>query len=233
VIKVKRCKKGGKNISGLEQAILAVIIALVSFYGGIKANQVATQNNQATIEAQRVENLKQFRRDPAQYDRFAAVLKQATAMRNRVGFSPDASTDQSNPNYFNYAIHVRPGLGAGQSGPTTIENVHGKWQDAYIALDQAVSEAEIAASADAIKYARAVRDKVRKTYHEEILSQIIEVRAKLANNYDQTDEELAEALVGVPANSSPPSDQTELMQKSLDDLIKDYRDAVRKDLGIA
>ncbi|WP_139825166.1 hypothetical protein [Mycobacterium conspicuum] len=248
-------------------AIVALIVGLISFLGGVKTNQISTKNNQDTINAQKAENLKQFRREPPQYDRYAAVLKQAAALRNLGGFSLAAISDPNDPNYLNYTQVVRPGpilsqeafgnpsvsVGAPQStpppaapstpaptptpsppgpGPTTLENVRGRWQDAYGALAQAVSEAEIAASDRAIDCARALRDKYRYDYRQSVLSQIADVRARLHNKYDMTDDMLADALVAVPGNPSPPPNQAELMKKSVNDLTTEYRDAVRNDLGL-
>jgi hypothetical protein len=230
VIKVKRCKRRGVDIATWIKVDLALIAALFTLLGAL----LVAQNTSG-------ENLRQFRRAQPQYDRYAAVLNHATAMRNRVGFSTKAITDPNDPNHFNYGTVLRPataivrvnpdtpGPMAPPSGRTTLENVHGKWQDAYTALDQAVSEVEVAASPDAIKYARALRDKIWNTYREQILSQIAAVRPLLDNKYDQDDAELAVALVGIP---SPPSNQAELMTKSIEDLTNDYRDAVRSDLGL-
>lgn len=238
VVKVKWCKRGSVDVSIWITVVGSLIAALIGVLGVLWV----IQNTSG-------ENLKQFRRNQPQYDRYAAVLNHATAMRNRVGFSTKAITDPEDPNYFNYDTVVRPGGAilyttpnppgapprptATPSGPTTIESVHGKWQNAYTALDQAVSEVEIAASPNAIEAARALRDKIWITYRNQILAQIAAVRTALKNNYDYpTDEDLANALVGVPANSSPPPNQAELMKKSVDDLTNDYRDAVRGDLGL-
>lgn len=213
---------GGKS---LVDVVVTLIVALLAFLGGIYANQISTKNNQATIEAQKAESLKQFRRGQPQFDRYAAVLKLATALRGRGGFSLAALSDPKNANYINYTIAIR-------STATTIEDAHGPWQDAYIALDEAISEAEVAASADATRYARALRDKYRADFRHSILRQIDAVRVRLNNLYDMNDEELADALVGVPGNPLPPADQSELMAKSAAQLTEDYRNAVRADLGI-
>jgi hypothetical protein len=238
VLNIKRRGKGRSvDLSIWITAVVALIAALFTILAALLVAQIT-----------RGENLNQFRRAEPQYDRYAAVLDHAIAMRNRAGFAPNAITDPNDPNHFNFTTVVRPGSAiiyttppqpgelprptATPSGPTTIENVHGPWQDAYTALDQAVSAVEIAASPRVIDCARALRDKFWTDYRNEILNQIGAVRGRLPNNYDQTDDELAEALVGVPGNASPPANQAELMKKPVDDLIQDYRAAVRADLGI-
>lgn len=238
--------KGGKKLS-LSQAVVLLIVALIAFYGGIKTNEISTKNNQATIAATKVENLKQFRREAEQYDRYAAVLKQATALRNRGGFTLASIGNPTDPNHFTYTIVMRPGGAMTYSappapgappqstppGPTTIEDVHGPWQEAYTTLAQAVSEAEIAASDKVIAAARALRDKYRDEYRKSILSQIDNVRVRLNTKFDYaTAEEFADALVAAPVNPSPPSNQTDLMKKSIDQLTQDYVSAVKTDLGI-
>jgi hypothetical protein len=233
--------EGGKDVS-LVQIAVTLIVALIAFVGGIKANEISKKNTEATIASTKEENLKQFRREPQQYDRYAAVLKEATALRNRGLFTLAALTNPDDPNSFHYSIVLRPGPAVLHPdpdrpppgpGPTTIEDVHGPWQDAYTALAQAVSEAEIAASDRTIAAARALRDKYRDAYRQSILSQIDDVRMRLNARFDYpADEDLAEALVGVPANPLPPPNQADLMKKTVDQLTQDYRDAVKADLGL-
>ncbi|MFA4082664.1 hypothetical protein [Mycobacteroides salmoniphilum] len=231
----------------LSQAVVLLIVALIAFFGGLKTNEISTRNNEATITAAKEENLKQFRRGQEQYYRYAAVLKQATALRNRGGFTLASIGNPTDPNHFTYTIVLRPGGAmvysappapgappqAAPPGPTTIEDVHGPWQEAYTTLAQAVSEVEIAASDQVVSAARALRDKCRDEYRQSILSQIDNVRVRLNTKFDYTtDSEFADALVAVPVNPSPPPTQADLMKKTIDQLTHDYVDAVKADLGL-
>ncbi|QQG97967.1 hypothetical protein HBE99_14895 [Mycobacteroides chelonae] len=238
--------KGDRRLS-LSQAVVLLIVALIAFFGGLKTNEISTRNNQATITAAKEENLKQFRRGQEQYDRYAAVLKDATALRNRGGFTLASIGNPTDPNHFTYTIVIRPGNAMIHSappapgtppqpappGPTTIEDVHGPWQEAYTTLAQAVSEVEIAASDTVILAARALRDKYRDEYRQSILSQIDNVRVRLNQKFDyENNGDFADALVAVPANPSPAINQAELMKKTIDQLTQEYVNAVKADLGL-
>ncbi len=50
----------------------------------------------------------------------------------------------------------------------------GSWQDAYTALDQAISNAAIAANTKTLDYARALRDKYRDNYFQRVMQKNIE-----------------------------------------------------------
>ncbi|WP_396922938.1 hypothetical protein [Mycolicibacterium sp.] len=114
-----------------------------------------------------------------------------------------------------------PGMGA----------VRSTWQDAYTGLDQAISNAEIASSDEVINLARALRDKHRAAYYRSILENIDVVVATYPDpKPDKT--KLADALVGVPAETTPPTYDLSLLDKSTDELTGMYVRAAKDDLEL-
>lgn len=109
--------------------------------------------------------------------------------------------------------------------------VKSTWQDAYTGLDQAISNAEIASSEEVINIARALRDKYRADYFEAILANIDVIIATYPD--PKPDKlKLADALVGVPAETGPRSYDAGLLTKSTDDLTAMYVQAAKDDLEL-
>lgn len=106
----------------------------------------------------------------------------------------------------------------------------GSWQDAYTSLDQAISNAEIVATSDAIEIARALRDRYRNDYRESIMENIDGIVAKFPDPKPDR-QKLADAIVGVPADTDPRAYPTELSTKSTDDLKQMYVDKAQEDLN--
>lgn len=115
------------------------------------------------------------------------------------------------------------GLGAGATRST--------WQDAYTGLDQAISNAEIASSDEVINLARALRDKHRTAYYRSIMENIDVVIATYADPKPDK-AKLADALVGVPAETTPPTYDVTLLDKSTDELTVMYVKAAKEDLEL-
>jgi hypothetical protein len=123
-----------------------------------------------------------------------------------------------------------------QSG---LSGIRDTWQTAYTGLDQAISNAEIASSAEALNYARALRDKYRDDYFNSILKTIESkppVPPKVPDQklrHDPTLERLlADTLVGVPRDTSPRTYDLALLNDSTDELTKLYVQAAKTDLGL-
>lgn len=109
--------------------------------------------------------------------------------------------------------------------------VRSTWQDAYTGLDQAISNAEIASSDVVINIARALRDKHRDAYYRAILENIDVVVAKYPDPKPDK-ARLADALVGVPAETAPPTYDVALLDKSTDELTVMYVRAAKDDLEL-
>lgn len=161
------------------------------------------------------------------------IAKAATAQRQPNGtvptkpFSPsgstgttslDTSSDASGAMWDKFAGQYQQNLGV----------VREDWQTAYTALDQAISDAEIVSSKQAIGVARALRDKYRNDYYESVLKQL---NLKPNDTQPQLDvPKLADALVGVPIRS-PEGYDASLLQKSTQELTEMFIQAAKEDLA--
>lgn len=105
------------------------------------------------------------------------------------------------------------------------------WQGAYTALDQAISNAEIASDDRVIALARALRDKYRADYYQSVMKNIDDIVA-LYPDPKPDKAKLADALVGVPADRLPPTYDPGILSKSTDELTAMYADAAKRNLGI-
>ncbi|MCP2626513.1 hypothetical protein NLB33_27085 [Mycolicibacterium smegmatis] len=110
--------------------------------------------------------------------------------------------------------------------------VRSTWQDAYTGLDQAISNAEIASSEEVINIARALRDKYRADYLQSILENIDVIIDNYPPDRKPDKKKFADALVGVPAETAPPSYDAALLVKSTDELTAMYVRAAKDDLEL-
>ncbi|WP_131536370.1 hypothetical protein [Mycolicibacterium aromaticivorans] len=106
----------------------------------------------------------------------------------------------------------------------------GSWQDAYTALDQAISNAAIAANTKTLDYARALRDKYRDNYFQRVMQNIESIRRSYPDpKPDPT--VLANALVGVP-KATPTLAELVLLNKTVDELTAGFTTSAASDLHL-
>jgi hypothetical protein len=237
----------------LGKVIIPVTVAFVAF-GGVGLGSIVTAlNNEDTITAQKDQNVEQFRRDQRQKE-YANILQQATRLQNAGSFSTAAvasglplgslagnlGVEKTPPGDGNpglaalggsYGVSGYPYYYDGNyyrtgSSPAPLGN---SWQDAYTGLDQAISNARIASSDEVINIARALRDKYRDDYYQSILANIDAVIARFPDPKPDKNK-LADALVGVPANTSPPSYDVTWRKKSTDELTTMFVKAAQSSL---
>lgn len=244
---------------GERSTTMLTVIGLVLTLIGVAIGSVTTfMTSNATIRAQQEESVDQFRRDNRR-DQYSKILQQATNVQNAGNFTssavgafglqgtalgvPSAIGEAKGEIWQELGVLEEGGLprpdaiGApGSETPyqmnalaTGIGRVRSSWQDAYSLLDQAISNAEIVASSPVIKYARALRDKYRSDYYAAILKNL---EASFANLPDPKPNaaEIAEGLVGAPAETGPPRYEANLLWKSADELTSMFVAAAKEDL---
>jgi hypothetical protein len=213
--------------------------------------------NSEAIAAERERLIDQFRLDQKQ-EQYSAIRQQATRLENVRDFS--TASVAAGFGLGGLLSQVGQGMGAvlrgipetgrsWEAGTPTAGAVGGyttsseipalagirsggnSWEEAYTALDQAISNAEIAGSDNVLNLARALRDKYRSDYRQSILEN---VDALLAGYPDPKPdrEKFADALVGVPAETSSPTYDVALLKKSTDELTAMYVDAAKVELEL-
>ncbi|ORB66941.1 hypothetical protein BST47_07700 [Mycolicibacterium tusciae] len=234
--------------------MVPLLVAVVALGGVGLGTWVTSENNRASIDAQRDQSDQQFRRDQRQ-DHYAAILQQATRLENSGSFSTSAfgalAAAGTLAAGFDRMDHTHAGIESPATGTTpsgsvppadggvdklgdpltSIGGIRDSWQSAYTALDQAISNAEIASTTRVINLAHALRDKYRNDYYESVLA---EIDSSFESWPDPKPDrlKLAELLVGVPAETSPPSYDQALLAKSTDELTTEFVRAAKQDLDL-
>lgn len=202
-----------------------------------------------TSNATREQTTEQFRREERR-DQYATVLQQATRLENAGSFSssafgalpylsglgvkePGAMPPPTASGGIGRAGAAEAAAGILDGGSLTkqLGGIRDTWQDAYTAFDQAISNSEIASSEAALDIASALRDKYRADHYASILKSVTD-SLPFYPDPKPDPQKLADALVGVPAEKSPPSYPASLLSKSADELRAMYVQAAKTDLDL-
>jgi hypothetical protein len=123
---------------------------------------------------------------------------------------------------------------AGLSGLAKgIGNVRTSWQTAYTGLDQAISNAQLVASPAVINCARALRDKYRIEYYNEVLKSLGPPPPGTQSPDKQFDAgKIADAIVGVQADTGPPTYDPAWLNESTDQLTARFVQTAQDNLDL-
>lgn len=211
----------------LQRAAFPLVIAAITVGSAWLGAAWSSADTRELIEAENARTAVEFQHNQRQ-EHYASILTRVTALQNASDFTTSAIASGVAGGYrFGYGNYSAGGFfGGAQPGPPQAGN---SWQDAYTALDQAISSSEIAGAADVLNLARALRDKYRDVYYEAVLARIDDAVIATYPDPKPSRPQLADLLVGVPRSTEQTYDPA-LLRRPVEELRRSFVDAATKNL---